>query len=78
VLSHGAKIIFYGAMASAMTAGDWSIALIAAPFAIIGTNVGYRILQRLTDDNFRKWTRWIVTGIGMFYLSRGMLVLAGL
>ncbi|MBO9590158.1 sulfite exporter TauE/SafE family protein [Devosia sp.] len=77
VLSHGAKIVFYGAMASAMSAGDWSIALIAAPFAILGTNVGYRVLQRLTDDNFRKWTRWIVTGIGLFYLVRGLMALAG-
>lgn len=77
VMSHGAKIIFYGAIASAMAPGDWIIALIAAPFAILGTNVGYRILQRLSDENFRKWTRWIVTGIGLFYLSRGVWALAG-
>lgn len=77
VMSHGAKIIFYGAIASAMAPGDWIIALIAAPFAVLGTNVGYRILQRLSDENFRKWTRWIVTGIGLFYLSRGVWALAG-
>lgn len=76
VLSHGAKIVFYGAMASAMAPGDWIIALVAAPFAILGTNVGYRVLQRLSDENFRKWTRWIVTGIGLFYLSRGLWALA--
>lgn len=77
VLSHGAKIVFYGAMASAMAPGDWVIALIAAPFAILGTNVGYRILQRLSDENFRRWTRWIVTAIGLFYLARGVMALAG-
>ena len=77
VLSHGAKIIFYGVMASAVGVGDWTIALIAAPFAIAGTHVGYRILQRLSDDNFRKWTRWVVTAIGLFYLVRGLLALSG-
>jgi len=75
VMSHSAKIVFYGAMASAMAPGDWTIALIAAPFAIVGTNVGYRILQRLSDEGFRRWTRYIVTGIGIFYLVRGLLAL---
>jgi cytochrome c biogenesis protein CcdA len=50
---------------------------IAAPFAIAGTHMGYGILQRLSDDGFRRWTRWIVTMLGVFYLVRGLLLLAG-
>ena len=55
----------------------WILVAIAAPFAIAGTNLGYRILQRLSDDGFRRWTRWIVTMLGIFYLMRGILLLAG-
>ena len=77
VFSHGAKVIFYGATASAMAPGDWLLVLITAPLAILGTNVGYHVLQRLSDQNFRKWTRWIVTAIGLFYLVRGILALQG-
>lgn len=77
VISHGVKVVFYGALASAMVQGDWLLVLIAAPFAIAGTNLGYHILQRMTDDGFRQWTRWIVTGIGVFYLIRGSMLLAG-
>ncbi len=76
VLSHGAKVVFYGTAASAMMAGDWLLVLIAAPLAVAGTNLGYHILQRMTDDGFRTWTRWIVTAIGAFYLLRGLLLLA--
>lgn len=76
VISHAAKVVFYGATASAMVGGDWLIVLIAAPLAVLGTNVGYHILQRLTDEGFRSWTRWIVTGIGLSFLFRGLLLLA--
>lgn len=77
VVSHLSKVVFYGATASAMAAGDWLIVLVAAPFAIAGTNAGYHILQRLSDENFRAWTRWIVTFIGIFYMARGLFLLFG-
>jgi uncharacterized protein len=77
VVSHGAKVIFYGATAAAMTGGDWLLVAIAAPFAIAGTNLGYHILQRLSDEGFRRWTRWIVTLLGIFYLVRGIGLLLG-
>lgn len=77
VISHAAKVVFYGAVATAMGTGDWILVLIAAPFAVAGTNLGYHILQRLSDEGFRKWTRWIVTAIGIFYMARGLSLLLG-
>lgn len=76
VISHGAKVVFYGTTAAAMTSSDWLLVALAAPFAVAGTNVGYMILQRLSDDGFRRWTRWIVTLLGIFYLGRGIILLA--
>ncbi|NMA99761.1 MAG: TSUP family transporter [Phyllobacteriaceae bacterium] len=77
VISHAAKVVFYGAVATAMGTGDWILVLIAAPFAVAGTNLGYHILQRLSDEGFHKWTRWIVTAIGIFYMARGLSLLLG-
>ena len=77
VISHAAKVVFYGGLATAMSGNDWLLVVIAAPFAVAGTNLGYHILQRMSDDGFRAWTRWVVTGIGLFYLGRGILLLAG-
>ncbi|GEN26549.1 permease [Halovibrio variabilis] len=75
VVAHSIKIIFYLGSALALSAGEWSIILLAAPFAIFGTHTGNRILQRLTDANFRAWTRWIVTVIGVFYFLQGIFLL---
>ena len=43
--------------------------------AIAGTSAGYWVLQRLTDANFKRWTRLIVTAIGIYYLIRGLTLL---
>lgn len=75
VVAHSIKIIFYLGAAMALSAGEWSIVLLAAPFAMLGTQAGNRILHRLTDANFRTWTRWIVTGIGVFYFLQGIFLL---
>lgn len=75
VVAHSIKILFYLGAAMALSTSEWGIVLLATPFAIFGTHTGNRILQRLTDANFRTWTRWIVTGIGIFYLMQGLFLL---
>lgn len=77
VISHATKVVFYGGFATAIGQGEWLMVLIAAPFAVAGTNLGFRILQRLSDDRFKTWTRWVVTAIGLFYFGRGLFLLLG-
>lgn len=71
VFSHLAKILVYGAPLIASPANDmppvWLFAL-AVPLSMAGTAVGGRILDAMSDVNFKRWTRWIVTGVGLLYL----------
>ena len=71
VFSHLAKVIVYGAPLLKVTGTGmppvW-LFVVAAPLSIAGTVVGGKILDRLTDKTFIKWTRLIVTGIGLVYL----------
>ena len=75
VVSHASKVVFYWNMAAVLTPLEWSAIALAAPFAVAGTSAGHWILQRLTDANFRAWTRWVVTAIGIFYLLCGISLL---
>ena len=71
VFAHLAKILVYGApLLTAQTAGmpPWWMFAIAVPLSMAGTAVGGRILDRITDVDFKSWTKWIVTGIGVLYL----------
>jgi uncharacterized membrane protein YfcA len=71
VFAHIAKIIVYGApLIAAKGAGMpklWVFAL-ALPLSAAGTAVGGGILERMSDINFKRWTRVIVTAVGLVYV----------
>jgi uncharacterized membrane protein YfcA len=81
VVAHAIKIGYYGgaliATAPAAAGGVGRLFLIALPFTLAGTWAGARLLDRMSDDGFRRATRIIVTAIGVVYLVRGALLLAG-
>ena len=71
VFSHIAKILVYGGPLLTTRPQDlppWWVFAIAVPLSMAGTVVGGRILDRITDVDFKSWTKWIVTGIGVIYL----------
>lgn len=78
--SHTIKMAFYGVplFASAQATGlpPWWFFVLAAPLAMLGTVLGGRVLDRMSDLNFLKWTRWIVTALGVVYLIQAALLAA--
>lgn len=77
VVNHAAKIAFYWQATALLTGWEWGAVALAAPFAVLGTSAGHWVLQRLTDANFKAWTRLIVTAIGFYYLARGISLAFG-
>jgi uncharacterized membrane protein YfcA len=78
--SHTVKMVFYGApMLGAAQTGlpPWWFFAVAAPLAMIGAWLGGIVLDRMSDVNFLKWTRWIVTAIGVVYLIQAAALFAG-
>jgi uncharacterized membrane protein YfcA len=79
VFAHLAKIVVYGAplLATSKTGMPpvWVFAL-AVPLSMAGTAVGGVILNRLSDVTFKRWTRWIVSVIGLTYLAQAAQLLA--
>jgi uncharacterized membrane protein YfcA len=81
VFAHLAKILVYGA--PLVASGEhlpplWVFGL-AIPLSALGTVAGGRVLDTMSDVNFKRWTRWIVTAIGATYLVQAarLLLLAG-
>jgi uncharacterized membrane protein YfcA len=71
--SHALKIAYFGALLAG--AGDvadpWLIG-IAVSFAMLGTSLARRLLEAMSDAQFRQWTRRIVFGTGTVYLAQGL------
>ena len=71
VFAHVAKILVYGLPLLTSRPQDlppWWVFACAIPLSMAGTAVGGKILDRMSDVNFKRWTKWIVSGIGVLYL----------
>ena len=70
--SHLIKLVFYGRGLLQFEHGDPSVLVAVGVLACAGTWVGGKILDRMSDAGFRQATRWIVIGVGVVYLVRGI------
>jgi uncharacterized membrane protein YfcA len=75
---HVLRIAYFGSFASAYDASiPWWAYAGALVFAITGTWAAGLVLERMTDQYFRLWSRRLIVGISAVYLVRGLwLVIA--
>jgi uncharacterized membrane protein YfcA len=77
--SHLMKIVYFGipiilaSDLSGLPPGWFFLAVV--PFILLGTFLGTRILHRMSDIGFRKYTKWLVSVVGIIYVWRGVVLL---
>lgn len=83
-LGHLVKIVYFGAVALLFNAEaknsiggaiSISLAVTCVALAFTGTSLSRRVLERMSDGNFRLWTRWTVMTTGVIYLANGVWLL---
>lgn len=77
--SHLMKIAYFGAIAAAAQRGSvepWLAAMMVL-LAFAGTSLSKRVLERMDDASFRRWTQAVVMTLGVFYLVSGVLLIVG-
>jgi uncharacterized membrane protein YfcA len=75
-LGHLLKLIYFGA-ALAIAGGvlpPWLL-VAAVILAIVGTQTSRRVLDRLSDDQFRRWSRYIIMTLSFVYVGQGLYAL---
>lgn len=76
VIAHVTKILFWSAPLISLGRDEFATTdalLIAAciPISMVGTWIGGRILDKLSDVSFREWTKYLLTAIAIIYFARG-------
>lgn len=75
VFGHVAKILFYGAAllegAGEGAAPPWLLGAVALA-ALAGAAIGGRLLDHVSEHNFRRWRRWIFTAVGATFLAQAV------
>lgn len=76
-LAHGAKLIYFGALAGLTDIElDLVIVAVAIFMAAFGTTLSRFVLERISDVQFRRWTRALVLLIGAVFLVQGLVAYA--
>jgi uncharacterized membrane protein YfcA len=77
VVTHLTKLVYFGGLAGTVGGElSWGIIAIAIAMAIIGTSASRFVLERMSDSQFRRWTRLLVMGIGAVYIVQGLVAYA--
>jgi uncharacterized protein len=82
-LSHLLKLVYFGILvreAAESANGDltslpWWLYVMVIPCAMLGATLGTKVLDRISDTNFRKWSQWIILTLGAICMARGISLL---
>jgi len=76
VFGHGLKLAYFGAIIDQAASVDPVIAGIAIAASMIGTTLARRVLEAMSNRQYRTWTTRLITSISGYYVLYGSYLLA--
>lgn len=74
-ISHTLKVGYYGTLLSQVPAIGLDVYGAAIAAAVVGTTLAGPILEKMSNENFRRWTKMIVLVIGGLSIAQGVWLL---
>ncbi len=78
VFGHAGKLAYFGALVADPAQLDPVMAALAVACSVLGTTAARRVLEALTEAQFRLWASRLITAIACCTLLQGGALLAGL
>jgi uncharacterized membrane protein YfcA len=78
VASHFTKLIYFGGVIDQAASLDPVLAAVAVAASMLGTSLARKILEAMSDQQFRTWANRLITTVASYYLLYGgWLMIAG-
>ena len=74
IFAHAAKLIYFGALIEQTASVDPIVATLAVISSMIGTTLATKVLEAMTDQQFRSWANRIITCIAGYYVAHGVFL----
>jgi len=71
VLGHALKLLYFGGLMAGADGLDPVLIVVAVAASMLGTTLSRRILEAMSDRQFRLWSGRLITAIATFYLAQG-------
>ena len=76
VASHFTKLIYFGGIIDQAATLDPVLAAVAIAASMLGTTLAAKVLERISDAQFRVWSNRIITGVSGYFVAYGCYVFA--
>lgn len=75
VFGHAAKIAYFGTLIGQTGTVDPVVAGLAIASSMLGTTLAKRILEAMSDQQYRRWANAIITVIAGYYVCHGTVLI---
>jgi uncharacterized membrane protein YfcA len=75
VASHFTKLIYFGGIIDQAATLDPMLALVAISASMLGTTLARRILEAMSEQQFRTWANRLITTVASYYILYGSWLL---
>ena len=75
VASHFTKLVYFGGIIDQAASLDLRLALVALAASMLGTTLARRILEAMSEKQFRTWANRLITTIASYYILYGSWLL---
>jgi len=75
LVSHAMKLVYFGSMIDQAASLDPVLAGLAIAAAMLGNTLAKRVLEGLTDAQYRVWANRLITSIASYYTLQGTYLL---
>lgn len=76
LFGHTVKLVYFGALIDQAAPVDPVLAAVAVTASMIGTGLSKRVLEAMSDAQYRRWADRIILGISLYYVAHGGYLLA--
>jgi uncharacterized protein len=75
VFAHAAKLVYFGTLVSQTGSLDPIVAVLAIASSMLGTTLAKRVLEAMSDQQYRRWANGIITVIAGYYVCHGAVLM---
>ena len=75
VFAHAAKLVYFGSLVDQAASVDPIVAVLAIVSSMIGTTLAKRVLEAMSDQQYRRWANGIITAIAGYYVVHGTILI---
>jgi uncharacterized membrane protein YfcA len=75
VVGHSAKLVYFGSLIDQAASVEPIVAVLAIVSSMVGTTLAKRVLEAMSDQQYRRWANGIITAIAGYYVVHGTILI---